>query len=139
MKRRAKLRCIERSHTAMVGWWLRPLTSPRVVPLVMKTRSQSAAGMQLSVASLNALIGTGGMSRQPGHAARRDAAALAEAPVGLVAAVLQGEQFQRQRIECGVAAAVLREEAQQAVDRLLHRGREGHGHGSGCSRRACGA
>src|SRR4051812_49785344 len=56
---------MDTSHTAMAGWWLRPFTSPRVVPLVMKTRSQSAGGMQLSVASLNALIGTGGMSRQP--------------------------------------------------------------------------
>ena len=65
MKRCSKCRCIERSQTARVGWWLWPLTSPRLVPLVMKTRSQSFGGTQLSVASLKALMGTGGTWRQP--------------------------------------------------------------------------
>ena len=37
---------------------------PLVVPLVMKMRTDSSAGRQLSVRSLKALIGTAGMSRQ---------------------------------------------------------------------------
>jgi hypothetical protein len=64
MKRRAKLRVIELSYTASVGWWCRPFTSLRVVPLVMNTRSDAAGGWLRRLSSLNASIGTAGMPDQ---------------------------------------------------------------------------
>ena len=57
-----KLSVIDRSYTSKVGWKWRPLSSARVVPLVMKTRSHASVGKQLSVKSLKASIGTAGIS-----------------------------------------------------------------------------
>ena len=65
MKRRWKLRAIDMSYTSSWGWKCRPRTSPpRVVPLVMKTRSSGRGASQRSSIALKASMGTAGMSVQ---------------------------------------------------------------------------